>query len=114
MTITPNYAVRRCSLPDCAAWYDVVAVTFAGTARADGWRTWRSLNLRLCSDHAWLWVDGAGDGPHRPGLAQVDDVVWVRCACGWELDTAGLTAGESASQYLAHLAGEVVAGTVNR
>lgn len=101
--------LRRCSLPGCSARYDALEV-MEGRASAPGWRHGR-MGLRLCGGHSWLWTSSAGRTPHLVAFVRPDGdhgALWLRCGCGsWELDTTGLTAGESAARYLAHLA-EVV------
>jgi hypothetical protein len=43
--VTASGAVRRCSLPNCPAWFDAIEVT-DGRDTAEGWRRWNSLGLR--------------------------------------------------------------------
>lgn len=101
--MTGDIAVRRCSLPACPSWYDTIAV-MDGQATATGWLHWNALGLRLCPDHAGPWTrTGRKRAPHEPKLIQDGGVTWLRCSCGWVLDTAGLTAGESGNRYVDHL-----------
>lgn len=112
--MTLDETARRCSLPGCPAWFDAVAVA-EGRAQADGWMRWNPWSLRLCPDHSWLWRAASGQpaAPHGVNFHWGDRTMWVRCACGWEMDSAGLTAGDMAAQYVGHLA-EAVSGRGER
>ncbi|MEU8158017.1 hypothetical protein AB0B94_30560 [Micromonospora sp. NPDC048986] len=93
---------RRCSYLACPARYDAVAIETGGES-AKGWRRWNSLGMRMCPDHAPLWRAGDDLGPHMPTLDMSAPTPVIRCACGWEQDTTGLSGGKAAEAYLVHL-----------
>jgi len=104
VTADVGVARRECSMPDCPAWYDAIAV--AGGARdAAGWRRWNSLGLLLCPEHSPLW------DVHAPSLVRHSwDSVDVACGCGWRADVTGRTGREAARLHVGHLVGVVVSG----
>lgn len=92
----PNSTLRACDYPRCGATFDA-ATGPLGQTLVWCWRLHKTFGLHLCPDHSGLW--GGGEGPHVPRLNYAERT--TSCSCGEHLP--GITLGEMAQAYLAHL-----------